>query len=325
VRKYVRIGVSALLLAFIAWRADWSDIFRQFERLRIEFWFAAVGLYMIATIASARRWQLYAQKMGFEHTLPQFCAYTFIGMFFSLALPTVVGGDIMRVWYLNGQSGRKWSAITSVFLERINGLVILIGTACVGLLVAPVDLPSWMVTSVWVTAGCVCAGLAMTPILRSWRRLSEERREQLARFLDVLRTPRTMIETSGMSVLVQGAAVLLVWCLGIGLGLEVPIACYCVLVPMVTLMMHLPISLNGMGVREGGTVLFLLPFGVEPSAALTLAFLWFTTGVAVSLMGGVVYLSAGKWAECAENSDCAGSRTHDAARALNEESPVQTV
>ena len=113
-RKYIRIAVSAVLLAFIAWRADWSDIAEQFAHLRLEFWFAAVGLYIIATIATARRWQLYGREMGFEHTLPQYCAYTIIGMFFSLALPTLVGGDVMRVWYLNGQSGRKWQAIASV-------------------------------------------------------------------------------------------------------------------------------------------------------------------------------------------------------------------
>jgi uncharacterized membrane protein YbhN (UPF0104 family) len=59
---------------------------------------------------------------------------------------------------------------------------------------------------------------------------------------------------------------------------------------MVSLLMLLPISVNGMGVREGGMVLFLLPLGVDESSAVTLAFLWFATGVAVSLMGGVVYL-----------------------------------
>src|SRR5205085_12047695 len=110
-------------------------------------------------------------------------------------------------------------------------------------------------------------------------------------FLDLLRSPRLLAESTLMSIVVQVAAILILWCLGIGLGVDVPITYYCVLVPMVSLLMLLPISVNGMGVREGGTVLFLLPLGIDESAALTLAFLWFTTGVAVSLMGGVVYLA----------------------------------
>jgi glycosyltransferase 2 family protein len=290
VRKYIRVFVSAVLLTLIAWRTDWSEVGTQFAKLRVEMWFAAVGLYVIAQIASARRWQLFARELGFEQTLPQYCVYSFIGMFFSLLLPTLVGGDVMRVWYLNGQSGRKWPAIASVFLERVNGLLILIATACVGVLISPVELPTWIVASVWSIAVCAVVGLASLPILKRWRRLSAERREQLGMLLDLLKSPRLLLEPTIMSVVVQVMAVLILWCLGMGLGLDVPIAYYFVLVPLVSLLMLLPVSLNGMGVREGGTVLMLLPLGVDESAGLTLAFLWFTTGVAVSVMGGVVYL-----------------------------------
>ena len=78
-----------------------------------------------------------AGKCGFERTLQQYSAYYFIGMYFSLLLPTSVGGDVMRVWYLERQIGRKWAALASVFLERLNGLLVLIAVACVGVLFAP--------------------------------------------------------------------------------------------------------------------------------------------------------------------------------------------
>jgi uncharacterized membrane protein YbhN (UPF0104 family) len=290
VRTYIRIGVSALLIALFAWRIDWTDVAERFANLRVEMWFAAVGIYVIAQLAIARRWQLYARELHFEHTFSQYCAYSFIGMFFSLVLPTSVGGDLMRVWYLNGQSGRKWPALASVVLERLNGLVILVATACIGVLISPIELPRWIVGSVWAVAACAVLGFASIPILRDWEKLSIERRLQLKTFLELLRSPRLLIESTLLSILVQAAAVLLLWCLDIGLGLGVPVVYYCVLIPMVSLLMMLPISVNGMGVREGGTVLFLMPLGIEESAALTLAFLWFTTSVAVSLMGGAVYL-----------------------------------
>jgi hypothetical protein len=279
-----------LLLTFIAWRTNWSDVAQRCANLDVQLWLAAVGFYMLALIASARRWQLYAKELGFEHSLPRYCAYSFIGMFFGLVLPTVLGGDVMRVWYLTGQSGRKWAALASVFLERVSGLFVLIATACVGVLIAPVELPWWIVASVWGTALCAGLGFASVPILKSWQSLPIERRQQLQMFLDLLQRPKTLIESGVLSVLVQIAGVLMLWCLGAGLGLDVPVAYYCVMGPMVSLLMMLPISVNGMGVREGGTVLFLLPLGIDESAALTLAFLWFTPSIAMSLVGGVVYL-----------------------------------
>jgi uncharacterized membrane protein YbhN (UPF0104 family) len=62
------------------------------------------------------------------------------------------------------------------------------------------------------------------------------------------------------------------------------------MVPMVTLLTLLPISLNGMGVREAGTILFLAPLGVARSTALSLAVLWFAVFTTASLLGGAVYL-----------------------------------
>jgi uncharacterized membrane protein YbhN (UPF0104 family) len=290
VSKYIRIAVSVLLLSWIAYRTNWSEVGGKFASLRVEMWFAAVGLYMLAQFACARRWQLFSRELQFEHSLPQYCGYYFIGMFFSLLLPTSVGGDVMRVWYLNGDSGRKWAALASVFLERLNGLLILIAVACIGVVISPIAMPWWMVASVWGIAGAACLGLAATPLLQRWPRLSETRREQLKMFVELMRSPRMFIESTTMSILVQVAGVMILWCLGEALGLNVPVAYYCVLGPLVSLLMLLPISVNGMGVREGATVLLLAPVGVDSATALSLAFLWFMAGVAVSAMGGVVYL-----------------------------------
>src|SRR5262249_1186810 len=93
-----------------------------------------------------------------------------------------------------------------------------------------------------------------------------------------------------LSVLVQSANVVLVWLVGRALGAEVPASYYWILVPVVTLLTLLPISLNGMGVREWGTVLMLAPLGVSEATALTLAFLWFATFSVVSLGGAIFYL-----------------------------------
>ena len=62
-----------------------------------------------------------------------------------------------------------------------------------------------------------------------------------------------------------------------------PASYYWILVPVVSLMTLVPVSLNGMGVREWGTVLMLAPLGVGSGPATALAFLWFLTFSAVSL------------------------------------------
>src|SRR5262249_8961623 len=65
---------------------------------------------------------------------------------------------------------------------------------------------------------------------------------------------------------------------------------YTIMVPMVSLLTMVPVSINGLGVREAGVVLFLEPLGVSPAMCVSLAFLWFCSFSAASLLGGLVYL-----------------------------------
>ena len=288
--KYIRIGVSAVLLFVIAWRTDWSVVGDKFVNLNVWLWFAAVGVLVFAQVASARRWQLFAQELRFERSLGQYCAYYFIGMWFNLSLPTSVGGDVVRVWYLDNKSGRKLAAFASVFLERINGLLVLICVAFVGVLIAPMELPWAIQASVWCVAGGAVLGMAALPIAQRFRWLPAQRRDQLRTMLELARIPRIVTWATFMSTLVQISGVISLWLIGTALGLDIPPAYYCILGPMVSLLTLLPISVNGMGVRELGTVVFLAPLGVHEDTAKTLAFLWFAVNVSVSLMGGLVYL-----------------------------------
>jgi uncharacterized membrane protein YbhN (UPF0104 family) len=269
---YLRIGVSVVLLGVIAWRTDWEVVAGKFANLNWGLWLAAVGVIALAQCFSARRWQLFS-----------------------------VGGDVVRVWYLDGKSGRKLAAFASVFLERVNGLLVLIAVACIGAVITPIPLPWWVHAIVWSVGGCALLGIISLPLVQRWGRLPLERRTQLKSLLDQVHTPRVLGEATCMSMLVQVAGVISLWLIGMALGLEIPVAYYCILGPMVSLLTLLPISVNGMGVRELGTVAFLLPLNVHEDTSKSLAFLWFASGVAISLLGGLIYL-IGAYPRAATNS-----------------------
>jgi hypothetical protein len=276
--------------------------------LRLELWFGAVGLFLLAQIASAVRWRLFAQPLGFHSPWRDFINFYFVGMFFNLLLPTSVGGDVVRAWYLDGGSGRRLASFLSVFVDRFSGLLVLLGLACVADMFCPITLPFWIGVSVWVTAGCAVLGLVSLALARRAERTTLEAgpghsalpapRSPL-RSLTVsishsltlfLGRPRLLLTTTSLSLLVQGVNVVLVWLLGTAIGAPVPASYYGIVVPMVTLLTLLPVSLNGMGVREGGMVLFLAPLGIPSSTALGLALLWFSVFVAASLFGAGIYL-----------------------------------
>jgi uncharacterized membrane protein YbhN (UPF0104 family) len=286
----LRILVTLALVAWLILRTD-SQQFREATRnWRMEFWLSAVGLYVVLQMISGVRWHLLAQPLGFQKSVRECIAFYFIAMFFNLFLPTSVGGDVVRAWYLDGGSGRKSSAFVTVVVDRLSGLMVLLSLACVGAALSPIPLQPWILSGVWGGAGAAVVGLALAPWWLAWANRFEKIRQLTEPALVYLRRTGLVLSTTALSLIIQAGNVALVWLVGLAIGAPIPAFYYWIMVPMVTLLTLVPISLNGMGVREGGTILFLAPLGVNHATALSLALLWFSVFTVVSLLGGVLYL-----------------------------------
>jgi uncharacterized protein (TIRG00374 family) len=282
---------------------DWVHVGEAFHGMRWGGWLAAVGVFLAAQLLSAYRWQRLSRPLGFHRPLKAYIGDYFVGMFFNLLLPTSIGGDAVRAVSLNARSGRKMAALLSVFLDRLSGLLVLLALACVAAIACPTPLPGWMAATVGGAAGAAAMGLFALPavirilsrldgdrpVVARARRLAESLRDALLVFRG---RPRLVMASTAISVLIQLSGVVQVALIGRAVGAHVPLAIYGVAVPMVALLTLLPVSLNGMGVREAGMALFLQPAGVAPSRAVTIAFLWFCSQTVAGLAGAAVYLSA---------------------------------
>jgi uncharacterized membrane protein YbhN (UPF0104 family) len=196
-----------------------------------------------------------------------------------------------------------------VLLDRLSGLLVLLGLACVAAAAYPLPLPVWVGLAVGGAAGGAAIFLAVLPastkLLARLDTTGTGRRHRLLAkvshvavslheaFALFARRPRAVVASALLSLLVQVTGVIQVWLIGRALGLDVPIGVFGVAVPMVALLTLLPVSVSGMGVREAGMVLFLQPAGVAVGPAVTVAFLWFCVQTAGGLCGAIVYLFIG--------------------------------
>jgi uncharacterized membrane protein YbhN (UPF0104 family) len=291
-------------VALLAWRTNWHQVAESFAHLHWGLWLLAVLVYVGCQAVSSLRWQAMARPLGFDGPWRRFLAFYSIGMFFNLVLPTSVGGDVVRAWYLAGGRGRRMDAFLSVFVERLSGLLVLLFIACTAAAVCPLPLPVWVPWTVWALTA---AGLVSLPVLVGlahlpcpWSRLRGPH-ARLVRFGDQLRAagrlylryPRLVLGTTLLSGLVQAGNVVMVYLIGRALGAPVPASYYWIVAPLVALLTLLPVSLNGMGIREGAMVLLLAPVGVGSGTAVSLAFLWFAACTVVSLGGVGFYLAGG--------------------------------
>jgi uncharacterized protein (TIRG00374 family) len=304
-KKWRLIG-SGVVVALLIWRmrTEWDRVLKALQGLDGRYWLAAFLLYLATQVISTWRWQLFALALGLGGALRSYLSYYFVGMFFNLVLPTSVGGDVVRAWYLAHRpgtgTGRRMPAFLSVLADRVSGVVVLVMVACTAAVFCPVELPPRIKVCIAAIAAAAVVGVVGLPLLdrllRTRRKLSPSL-AHLARVtaggMNYFRNSRLMVGTTALSVVVQVNSVIVMALIGMGLGLDVPSRYYGILMPLVTLLTLLPVSVGGIGVREYGTLLLLEPLGVGHAEAVTLAVLLFAVQTAAGLVGLIPYLVGG--------------------------------
>jgi hypothetical protein len=93
------------------------------------------------------------------------------------------------------------------------------------------------------------------------------------------------------STLAQVARILVHYLVGLALGVRVAMGAYFLFVPVLAALVSLPISMNGLGVREGAGVVLFQMAGMTNEQAFTVPFLTYILSVGISLLGGLIFLS----------------------------------
>jgi uncharacterized membrane protein YbhN (UPF0104 family) len=113
--------------------------------------------------------------------------------------------------------------------------------------------------------------------------------------------PRQALAVLGTAVVYQLSVLLTVTLICRTLDLPVPLAGLFAYVPAVAMLQVLPLSFNGLGVREGALVLFLQPWGVSNGQAIAVGLLWFLLTLIVSGLGAPAF-AVGQRKQRAEDS-----------------------
>jgi glycosyltransferase 2 family protein len=298
----MKLLVSAGLLAFFFTQVHIERFLATLASARFSYIAAVLLVYLFCQLLSAARWMVLARPLGFEHPFKAFGFYYLIGMFFNLFAPGTVGGDVSRVYYLarDGETYREegWATATipaavSVFMDRAVGMVVLVWLGAIGLALFPeyeVPAPIRSLTFTLAVGLVVTAGIV--PLLR--RVLPEGSHPIVVKLRLALRVYRTERSVLPRAVLLSfGLHVVQAWMhvmMGRALQIDVPFSFCLILYPLVGVFSALPVSLNGIGLREGGYLFLLGVIGINSEKSIAFGLLLFVVIAADSLIGGLVFL-----------------------------------
>jgi len=307
-KKYLltvlRIAVGLGLIAYLLITADLGEFVILMRSWRVEYFVVAVLLGLLRNVTFAYRWRATLSAGGVKVPLLKLIRLYLVAGFFNLVLPTALGGDVVRGYGLVSRLDDKLSAATSVLVERIIGLLTLTCVALTSLLLGGDVMGLSSGPLLWILAGTLIGIVVIVlaldapmvgravgrirsvgpwevgpPFQRVYvalRQFVEQRRRLWPCFL--------------LSIISQVLAILAIWALASAISLDVAPLYFFIVVPMIWVVTMIPVSVNGLGLREGAYVFFFARAGVSESAALLLAFLDVGRLLALGLVGGVVYV-----------------------------------
>jgi glycosyltransferase 2 family protein len=288
----LKIAVSAGLLAFLFLRVELGEVGRVLATADRTLVAVAFLLYLAGQVLSALKWRTLSSAVGFGGPPTVYVRFYFIAMFFNAFGFGTVGGDLMRALYLAGGE-RRTLALNTVVADRVSGLLVLLVIALVALLAfRTYELPAVLYWSTLFLSAGLLAGWRLAPWIvprilpvGNWfRRLVEV---DLAPYW---RDYRLLARASVMSLAFHLSQFAVLGILGAALALPIPRSYFFVFAPLVNVFSALPVSVNGLGVRESAFVFFLGHIGIGRAQAIAFALLWFAIVLLAGLVGGVVYL-----------------------------------
>ncbi len=295
----IRIVVSAALLAFLVTKIPSGSIEpKDTHAGTLTFLAAALGLTFAGFVLSAWRWQRVLAVFDVHIPLSTLLGYYLAGQFVGNVLPSTIGGDVLRISRASKTTGGD-IAFASVAIERLTGFVALPLLTLLGIAIKPslLDVPhAWIaivISLVTVASLLVIVVVAGSPHLagrfakhENWMRFIGAVHIGVAR---MRHEPGRATSVLIAAMAYQLSVVAAVWCAVHALGVSVPDAAVLAFVPAVAMAQVLPISLSGLGIREGLLVLLLHPLGVPTGKAIGVGLLWYGMTLIVSLLGAPLF------------------------------------
>ena len=302
----LKILISISLLIFLFKRANIGNVWDVMRSMDFMIFIVVVFLYTVSQIVSTYRWSLFLPHAGIHMPFLKLVSLYYIGMFFNIFLPTAIGGDVVKSYYLYKLSGKGGDSLASVFLDRFTGFFALVTIALVSLIfgynyVKDTYAPLFIIllATLFFSASLIIWNRS----LHNWALVITGKiklfgiNEKIESFYNAIMLykgePVVLLKAFGVSFIIQFMSITIFYLISKGLDMTVSIGYFFLFVPIAVTISMIPISLSGLGLREGAFVYLFTKVGATDAQALTVSLASFAVTVLLGLIGGIEYIRLG--------------------------------
>lgn len=299
----LRILFSLGLMALLYRKVNLHDLREVFSHASPWWLIALYALLFFNTALSSFKWRQLLLADNIDIPWHSLIAKYLIASFFSMFLPSNIGGDAYRVVAVARKGSGTARSFASVLFDRLSGFVALVVLGFIFCVISRNKLPDQrilLVPSIAFVLLCVAVTMLIEqsharkiidwPIFGRIPKLQKFGHDMLDSVLQYRRAPGLFMRVTALSFLFQFNMIVCIFTLSRALNFDVPFHYFCMFAPIITLFETLPISINGIGVRDALYAYLYGSIGLEHHEALSLALAYIITSFIYCASGGILFM-----------------------------------
>jgi uncharacterized membrane protein YbhN (UPF0104 family) len=276
------LAVAALVGALVWWSGP-QALLDALAALQAGPVLAALGLGVVTTVCSAWRWCLVARGLGMRLSLPTAVADCYQALFLNAVLPAGMLGDLHRAVGHGRRNGDIGRGVRAVVLERLVGLVVLVGVAAVVLAAEHAEQRGLVPGAAWIGI----AALVALPVL-GW--VLRGRLRPMTADIRALLGSGAGPGILGLSVVTLAGYLATFVVAARAVGATAPVTELLPLLVLALLVMALPLNVGGWGPREAVAAVGFGAVGLGAAQGFAAAVAYGVLCMVACLPGGAVLL-----------------------------------
>jgi len=298
----LRISISIILLIFLFKQADKKNLFEIIKQADKVLLFLSGLVFFFGYILCLWRWEMLLKAAKIKLPLKRIIISFSGGIFFSLFLPSTIGGDLVRSIDLSAHTNRPREVVATVLLDRLSGYVGLVIVTLLALFLGGkfVQDKSILLSITIITALLISILLVLfneflyskinkllhSPSAGKIRNAIKNLHQEIYYFKQ---NKKVMLNSLIISVFGQAISSLTFYIISLSLGIKINLIYFFIFIPIIGAITMLPISIGGLGLRDATTIFFFAKAGVNKDLAFAMSLLNFFFIVLYAAIGGIIY------------------------------------
>jgi len=308
-KKYVAIFgktfISVSLVAYLITRIGTGEILNIISGVNLYPLIVAFSLCIFGIFVRSLKWRILLGSKKIVVPIKRAFSIYFIGIFFNNLLPSSIGGDVIRAYELSKFCGSKVESISSIVVERLTGIITLTMIASAAILIGYKDVQKTrtipIVLSLVGFLG-ICSFLLFKE--SAWIKIREislidfmlsrlnlvSKVNRLYEAINAYGKMKNIISLAiGLSLIFQLITPIIHYFVSLALDIDIDIIYFYIFTPIIACILLIPLSIQGIGIREAASVFFYTQVGATEAEAISISIAVYALVLATGLIGGLIY------------------------------------